>query len=85
MSPTGAGNSPGADVRCRRSPSSCQTARQRPGSSRGGDAVLQLDDLAAAPGGGAPGPAHEDLAGRASGRLPLCAAGSRATAWLWGS
>jgi hypothetical protein len=28
-----------------------------------GDAVLQLDDLAAAPGGGTPGPAHADASG----------------------
>src|ERR1700683_1148554 len=51
-----------------------------------GDAVLQLDNLAAGPGGGAPGPVRENPDGfRASGRRPLRAAGSRATARLWGS
>ncbi len=51
-----------------------------------GDAVLQLDDLAAPPGGRAPGPVHTDPAGRlAAGLRPRGRPSGLAAGRLWGS
>jgi len=51
-----------------------------------GDAVLQLEDLTAASGGGTPGPVGEDPSGcRAPGPRPRGGAGGLAAARLWDS